>query len=89
MAHSLGKALAGLSAPGKAKAPVRKGVATMTIEPAPKTSFTDKNLAPKPGVPKPFKLSQDNAKPGVTISPERNMPNLPLLKKNPSGISTT
>jgi len=48
MANNLGKALAGLSKPGKAAVPAKKGkpTASMTIEPMPKTSFTDKTLAP-------------------------------------------
>jgi len=61
MAQNLGTALSGLSKPGKAVAPVKKGkpTASMTIEPMPKTSFTDKTLAPP-------KIS---GKPSGSISP--------------------
>ncbi len=65
------------------------GTATMTIEPMPKTSFTDKNLEPKDEPPKGFRMDSGNAKPGERISPEMNMPNLPALKRNPTGIIKT
>lgn len=91
MPHSLGSALAGLSKPGKptVKTGVKKGTASMTIEPMPKTSFTDKNLEPKDAPPKPFSTSTQNAKPGAKIAPEMNMPNLPGLKRNPTGTIKT
>jgi hypothetical protein len=65
-AHSLGKALSGLSTPGKAKAPAKKGTATMTIEPMPKTNFTDKTLAPpkKQGMPSAAIMPLQKAGPG-------------------------
>lgn len=61
-----------LAKPGP-KAP--KGTASMTIEPMPKTSFTDKNLDPKaaPGDPAQ-KITSGNAKPSGSISPLQNAP---------------
>jgi hypothetical protein len=66
-----------------------RGTATMTIEPAPKTSFLDKNLEPHDEPPKGFTMGHDTAKPGGSISPEMNMPDLPELKRNPTGIVKT
>lgn len=73
----------------KARKGAAKGTAEMYIEPAPKTSFSDKNLEPHDEPPKPFKTSDENAKPGGSISPEMNMPDLPGLKRNPSGVVKT
>jgi hypothetical protein len=66
--------------------PVRKGKATMTITPAPKT-FTDKNLDPKMSPAAGNKVSSDAAKPGGSISPELNAPKQTSSKS--SGIVTT
>jgi hypothetical protein len=66
-----------------------RGTATMTIEPMPKTSFLDKNLEPKDEPPKGFTMSPGTAKPGGSISPETNMPDLPALKRNPTGTIKT
>jgi hypothetical protein len=59
--------------PSYSQARKRRGTATMTIEPAPKT-FTDKNLDPQLSPGGAEKVSKDNAAPGGSISPELNAP---------------
>ncbi len=58
-----------------AAAPTKRGTASMTVEPMPKTSFADKNLDPKaaPGG-SAQRISSDNAKPAGSISPMKNAP---------------
>lgn len=79
MAHSLGNALAGLNAPGKAgaksSAKPRGNASIGAIEPLvpakPKT-FTDKNLEPGYGAGGANGFSTRGAKPGGTIRPQIN-----------------
>lgn len=47
---------------------------SITIEAAPKTTFTDKDLSPRMSPAGANRVSTDNAKPGGTISPEANAP---------------
>jgi hypothetical protein len=51
-----------------------RGTGTMTIEPAPKTTFTDKNLDPRSEPAEGNQISKGNAAPGASISPELNAP---------------
>lgn len=67
----------------------RKSRHTASITEIDPNSFTDRDLDPKPAVPKDFTMSPGTAKPGGTISPEQNMPDLPALKRNPSGTIKT
>ncbi len=61
-----------------------RGTATMTIEPMPKTSFTDENLdSQATGDLKGNKVSSDSAAPGGSTSP---LPNAPA---DPRGDSVT
>jgi hypothetical protein len=79
MANSLGSALSGLSKPGsgvskKASPAVKRGSATITVEPMPvkPKTFTDKNLEPGFGVGGANGVKTQGAKPGGTIRPEIN-----------------
>lgn len=87
MASSMGKALSGLSKPGKSVA-AKRGTASMTIEAAPKT-FTDRNLDPKMQPAAPGRVAADNAKSGSNIGPNPNAPVQVSSKKNPTGITKT
>lgn len=59
-----------------------RGTADMTIEPMPKTTFTDKNLDPRMEPADPEKITGDNAKSGGSIS---LMPNAPKQAIHASG----
>lgn len=74
MARNLGTALSGLSKPGKAVAPAKKGTASMTIEamPAKPKTFTDKNLESGFGAGGANGVSTQGAKSGGSIKPEMN-----------------
>src|SRR5579864_5282774 len=65
-------------------APARKGTATMTIEAAPKTSFTDKNLDPKVSPAGANKIASAPATSGGSISA---MPNAPRQLKSMKGTT--
>jgi len=65
-------------------APARKGTATMTIEAAPKTSFTDKNLDPKVSPAGANKIASAPATSGGSISA---MPNAPRQLKSMQGTT--
>jgi len=66
-------------------APARKGTASMTIEAAPKTTFSDKDLTPRvsPGTPGQ-RVSSDTAKSGGSISA---IPNAPRQLKSMQGTT--
>lgn len=87
MARNLGTALSGLSKPGKA-VPVKKGTASMTIEPMPPKvapsipkKFTDKNTDTR-------YLPQDIPAKGGSISPNPN-PSAASAKARVRDTSTT
>jgi hypothetical protein len=75
MAKDMGKALSGLSKPGKT-ASAKRGTATMTIEamPAKPKTFTDTNLDGRsaPGAATGEQTIAPKAKPGGSIKPEMN-----------------